>query len=106
MRGAPHGAEVAYLFGATSLRDGTALTKADLDYATMVRRYWINFAKTGDPNGSTVPKWPSFQTSNEVTQVFRNDGVGPVTDYKKGKYDLLKGERLKGASWPISEHTW
>jgi para-nitrobenzyl esterase len=42
----------------------------DRKLATLVSSYWINFAKTGDPNGHGLPKWPQFQDTNQ----------GPVLD--------------------------
>jgi para-nitrobenzyl esterase len=29
--------------------------------------YWVNFAATGDPNGSNLPVWPAF--TKETKQV-------------------------------------
>ncbi|MGA8768749.1 MAG: carboxylesterase family protein, partial [Candidatus Acidiferrales bacterium] len=29
-----------------------------------VSSYWVNFAKTGDPNGSGMASWPAFTGAN------------------------------------------
>jgi para-nitrobenzyl esterase len=33
----------------------------------MMRTFWTNFVKTGDPNGKGLPEWPAYSDSN--TQV-------------------------------------
>ena len=35
--------------------------------------YWVNFAKTGDPNGPGLPKWPKFQPGKITVMALGKD---------------------------------
>jgi para-nitrobenzyl esterase len=32
--------------------------------------YWVNFAKTGDPNGPGLPEWPNFTGQRQESMHF------------------------------------
>ena len=36
--------------------------------------YWVNYAKTGNPNGEGLPQWPPFTKDAPLTMNFRDDG--------------------------------
>ena len=40
--------------------------------AEILQQYWVNFAKTGNPNGKGLPYWPSFDKDKPTTMQFSN----------------------------------
>lgn len=58
--GARHASELPYVFRQLAEHGRSAPTARDEGLSDMVRTYWTNFVKTGDPNGAGLPKWPTY----------------------------------------------
>ncbi len=56
--GAFHGEELMVLSG--SYWEGWASSPDDTTLGTIMRNYWVQFAKTGDPNIQGQPRWDAF----------------------------------------------
>jgi para-nitrobenzyl esterase len=69
--GAVHGAELAFVFGHLTR---FAYTERDRKISEIVQQYWVNFARTGDPNGNGLPVWPRFDTAKRSYMEFTENG--------------------------------
>jgi para-nitrobenzyl esterase len=89
--GAPHGGEIGYVFGTLSAGRGGAPTPEDQAVARMAQSYWVNFAKTGDPNGAGLPAWPRHVPGKDLIFDFRPDGsAGAGPDPRKARLDVTE----------------
>ena len=61
--GAFHSSEFGYALKTLKLWN-RPFTSWDYQLSDMMSSYWVNFAKTGNPNGPGLPEWPSFSKSD------------------------------------------
>ncbi len=67
--GSGHGSDVPYAF--QTLGGGRGKPKPeDLKLSDIISSYWINFAKSGDPNGPGLPGWPAFAENDLKVMMF------------------------------------
>ena len=68
--GAAHGFEIVYVYNHLSAPPQRPFTPWDATLADMMSSYWVNFAKTGDPNGPGLPQWPAYSEQADLLMNF------------------------------------
>jgi para-nitrobenzyl esterase len=85
-----HSAELPFVFG--NLLPGGFLGGpfggADRAISSDVQEYWTNFAKRGDPNGGTLPRWPKFDASARAYLEFTDNGPVPKEGLRRAMCDI------------------
>lgn len=102
--GASHGSEVLFVFETiesieitpqisvfTGIPSGTyEPSEQDLTAAQTVHGYWVEFAKSLNPNGKGLPGWPPYAGNNPETLLISNDGIEPKANLQKQPLDLIE----------------
>ena len=69
-KGVAHADDILYLNGEFLTQPDKYPTEAAV--AEIMQQYWVNFAKTGNPNGKGLPYWPTFDDTKPTTMQFSN----------------------------------
>jgi para-nitrobenzyl esterase len=90
--GAYHSSELVYVFNELSAVN-RPWTETDRKLADIMSSYWVNFARTGDPNGAELPLWPAYGTTSSRGLVL-GDTIKPETFPPTERLDQLERDGL------------
>jgi para-nitrobenzyl esterase len=89
-QGAPHASEIPFIFGTLPVwQQMRKYNESDQQYAPQMQQYWTNFAKTGDPNGGKLVKWPKFDATRRAYMDFTDAGPVVKEGLRRGVCDLF-----------------
>ena len=85
-----HAGEMIYAYGnVKKCPYSYRYDKSDLELSEIMLSYWTNFAKNGNPNGSNLPTWNSYQSSgDQVMELGKN--VGSIDDRYLKLYPIIE----------------
>jgi para-nitrobenzyl esterase len=90
-----HGRELQFVFGAEGVPGAGVFTHKDREVAGLMRAYWTNFAKTGNPNGPGLPLWETSANHDRLLLI-SNLGIGSSDDPWSERLDRLERRSPKG----------
>jgi carboxylesterase type B len=95
--GSFHSLELPYVFGAfrQPAWNWLPFEPKDFSLGESIQNYWINFAKTGNPNGSNLPNWPMFDATRQATMEFTQQGNAAARSNSRPSFCDLDVSALK-----------
>jgi para-nitrobenzyl esterase len=95
--GAFHSLEIPYVFGTFKARafNWLPITATDQKLSQIVQSYWINFARSGNPNGPGLPQWEAWNSDKEPFISFTQNGEAVLRTGFSPSYCHLSPDRLK-----------
>ncbi|TPQ28767.1 esterase [Bradyrhizobium guangdongense] len=84
-----HARELQFIFGVEGVPGAGLLSRRDRDVARALRGYWINFARTGDPNGAELPRWNANADRDQLLLI-TNERISAAADPWVERLDWLE----------------
>ena len=74
-----HSSEIPYVFDTLDASPERPFGELDRKLAAQMGAYWVNFVKTGNPNGAGLPAWPAYrQADREILEIGATTAARPV----------------------------
>ena len=83
--GAFHGGEIQYAFG----NDAGNWDEVDKRVSELMLGYWVNFAKTGDPNEEGLPLWSAYD-KGQGNALWIDADPREIKHYRQAKLDVYE----------------
>jgi para-nitrobenzyl esterase len=97
--GAGHDAEMEMVFDNPDQRWSRPWSARDAAMARTMQAYWVNFARTGNPNGAGLPTWPAYTPGADGLMEFSKAGAVAVERFEKARLDVLEAAYADRKSW-------
>ncbi len=88
-RGAVHSAEIEYALGNLATNKVYAWTDDDYKVSRTMEEYFANFIKTGNPNGTKLPKWPAANSDQSVPVMHIDVETRSELEKHRDRYEFL-----------------
>ena len=90
-----HSGEMIYAYGNLGLSTRQfAYDESDYALQDIMLNYWLNFAKTGNPNGEGLPTWEEYK-NNADTVMELGENVGKIPDKYLKAYEIFEELQLR-----------
>ncbi|CCG99409.1 Carboxylesterase [Fibrella aestuarina BUZ 2] len=88
-KGAVHSAEIEYAMGNLASNKVYDWTPEDYAVSKTMQEYFVNFIKTGNPNGSDLPKWDVVKAGQPAPFMRIDVTTKPDVEANRARYQFL-----------------
>jgi para-nitrobenzyl esterase len=86
--GVYHSAELYYVFNNLQIRDWP-WEAGDRALADTITSYWVNFAKSGTPNGDGLPPWPAYRPGGGGQVMQLGQAIAAGQELHRDRFEFL-----------------